>query len=96
LSLLKRTAILVNTARGEILDEKFLIKMLKNRKIFSAGFDVYENEPNLNKSLYNLKNVILLPHIGSATFETRNKMAELAAKNVINVLNGKKALTPVR
>ncbi|MFZ1290228.1 MAG: D-glycerate dehydrogenase [Melioribacteraceae bacterium] len=96
LSLLKRSAILVNTARGEILDEKFLIKMLKNRKIFSAGFDVYENEPNLNKSLYNLKNVILLPHIGSATFETRNKMAELAAKNVINVLNGKKALTPVR
>ncbi len=95
LDLLKPTAILVNTARGEIVDEKYLIHLLKNKKIFSAGFDVYENEPNLNKSLFKLKNVVLLPHIGSATFETRNNMAELAAKNIINVLNGKKALTPV-
>lgn len=95
LDLLKSTAIVVNTARGEIIDEKYLIYLLKNKKIFSAGFDVYENEPNLNPSLYKLKNVVLLPHIGSATFETRNKMAELAANNIINVLNGKKALTPV-
>ncbi|MBK7106186.1 MAG: D-glycerate dehydrogenase [Ignavibacteriae bacterium] len=95
LDLLKPTAILVNTARGEIVEEKYLIHLLKNKKIFSAGFDVYENEPNLNKSLFKLKNVVLLPHIGSATFETRNNMAELAAKNIINVLNGKKALTPV-
>lgn len=95
LGLLKSTAILVNTARGEIVDEKFLIKLLKQNKIFSAGFDVYENEPNYNEELLKLKNVVLLPHIGSATFETRNKMAELAAKNVINVLKGKKAITAV-
>lgn len=95
LNLMKETAILVNTARGEILDEKELIKMLKARRIFAAGFDVYENEPLLNKELLKLKNVVLLPHIGSATFEARTKMAELCAKNLINVLKGKKPLTPV-
>lgn len=95
LELLKSTAILVNTARGEIIDEKYLIKMLKQKRIFAAGFDVYENEPNYNEKLLKLKNVVLLPHIGSATFETRDKMAELAAKNVINVLRGKKPITPV-
>lgn len=95
LDMLKPTAILVNTARGEIVDEKYLIKLLKSKKIFSAGFDVYENEPKLNKELFKLKNTVLLPHIGSATFETRNKMAELAAKNILNVLNGKDALTPI-
>ncbi len=95
LNLLKKTAVVVNTARGEILDEDYLIKMLKSNKIFAAGFDVYRNEPKINPELKNLNNVVLLPHIGSATFDTRNKMAELAAKNVINVLKGKKALTPV-
>lgn len=95
LELLKTNAILVNTARGEILDEKYLVKMLKKKRIYSAGFDVYENEPKINPELLKLKNVILLPHIGSATIETRSKMAELAAQNVINVLLGKKALTPV-
>ena len=95
LELLKSTAILVNTARGEIIDEKHLIKMLKQKRIFAAGFDVYENEPDYNEKLLKLKNVVLLPHIGSATFETRDKMAELAAKNVINVLRGKKPITPV-
>lgn len=95
LDLLKPMAIIVNTARGEIIDEKYLIKLLKQNKIFSAGFDVYEDEPNYNKELLKLKNAVLLPHIGSATFETRDKMAELAAKNVINVLRGKKPITPV-
>ncbi|MCU7498113.1 MAG: D-glycerate dehydrogenase [Ignavibacteria bacterium] len=95
LHLMKETAILINTARGEILDEKELIKMLKSRRIFAAGFDVYENEPLLNKELLKLKNVVLLPHIGSATFEARTKMAELCAKNLINVLKGRKPLTPV-
>lgn len=95
LSLLKKSAIFINTARGEIVDEKFLIDMLKENKIFSAGFDVFENEPKLNPEFYKLKNVILLPHIGSATVEARNKMSLLAAKNVINVLSGKAALTPV-
>ena len=95
LALLKRSAILINTARGEIIDEKELIKLLRMKRIKCAGFDVYENEPDINSDLYKLDNVVLLPHIGSATEEARNKMAELAAKNVIKVLAGKKALTPV-
>ena len=95
LSLLKRSAVLVNTSRGEVIDEKELIKILKQKKIFSAGFDVYENEPAINPELLKLDNVILLPHIGSATDEARSAMAILAAKNVSNVLKGKKALTPV-
>ncbi|RKY94789.1 MAG: D-glycerate dehydrogenase [Ignavibacteriae bacterium] len=95
LSLIKPTSILVNTARGEIIDESFLIKMLKKNKIRSAGFDVYENEPAISKELLKLNNVVLLPHIGSATEEARNGMAELAARNVINVLQGKEPITPV-
>jgi glyoxylate reductase len=95
LHLLKKSAIVINTARGEIIDEKFLLSMLKQNKIASAGFDVYENEPKLREKFYELDNVVLLPHIGSATIEARNNMSLLAAKNVIAVLNGKKALTPV-
>lgn len=95
LSQLKPSAILINTARGEIIDEKFLIKMLKEKKITSAGFDVYQNEPDLNKDYYKLKNVVLLPHIGSATIDARNNMSLLAAQNVIRVLSGKPPLTPV-
>ena len=95
LSLLKKSAIIVNTARGEIVDEKELIKTLRQKKILSAGFDVYENEPAINPELLKLDNVVLLPHIGSATVEARSAMAILAAKNVINVLSGKKPLTPV-
>jgi glyoxylate reductase len=95
LSLLKKSAVLVNTSRGEIVDEKELIKILKQRKIFSAGFDVYENEPHINPELLKLNNVVLLPHIGSATEETRTEMAILAVKNVINVLKGEKTLTPI-
>lgn len=95
LDLLKPSSILINTARGEILDESYLIKMLKQNKITAAGFDVYQNEPNLNKEFYKLKNVILLPHIGSATVEARDKMSILAAKNVIAVLSGKRAITSV-
>ena len=95
MKLLKPTAILINTARGEIVDEKELIKILRSNKIFAAGFDVYENEPNINPELLKLKNVVLLPHVGSGTFEARNKMAELAAQNVIAVLSGRKPITPV-
>ena len=68
---------------------------LKQKKIFAAGFDVYENEPNINPDLRTLENVFLLPHIGSATVETRAAMALLAANNIINVLNGKEPITPV-
>jgi glyoxylate reductase len=92
---MKPKALFVNTARGEVVDEKFLIRMLKKKEIFGAGFDVYEGEPVVNKELFKLKNVVLLPHLGSANEETRDKMAELAAKNIIRVLKGKKPLTPV-
>ncbi len=95
LELLKSSAILINTARGEIVDEKQLIKMLRSKKIFAAGFDVYENEPNVNPELLKLKNVVLLPHIGSATAEARNAMSLLAAKNVDAVLSGKSPINPV-
>jgi glyoxylate reductase len=95
LSLMKKNSVLINTARGEVIDEKYLITLLKKQKIFAAGFDVYENEPNINPELLKLDNVVLLPHIGSATHEARNAMSLLAAKNVISVLSGKKPLTPV-
>lgn len=96
LDLLKTSAVLVNTSRGEIVEEKYLIEMLKKNRIFAAGFDVYEGEPSINKELLKLKNVCLLPHIGSATIEARTKMAELCALNVINVLNNRPAITPVK
>ena len=95
LSLMKKTSILINTARGEIIDEKVLIKLLKQKKIGGAGFDVFENEPNINPELLKLNNVVALPHIGSATVEARTNMALLAAENIIAVLSGKKAITPV-
>jgi len=96
LGLLKTTAILINTARGEIVDESELINLLEKKKIFAAGFDVYENEPAVNPKLAGLKNTVLLPHLGSGTIEARNRMAELAAKNIIAVLSQKEAITPVR
>ncbi len=95
LMLLKKSAIIINTSRGEIIDEEEFIKILNQRKIYAAGFDVYENEPDINRRLFKLNNVVLLPHIGSATVEARTGMAILAAKNVIAVLSGKKAITPV-
>jgi glyoxylate reductase len=95
LSLLKHSAILVNTARGEIIDEKELIRILKQKKIRWAGLDVFENEPNLNPEFFKLNNVVVLPHIGSATEEARTEMALLAARNVIAVLSGKKPVSPV-
>lgn len=95
LGLLKKSSILINTARGEIVDEKILIRMLREKKIFSAGLDVYDNEPAINKEFFELKNVVLLPHIGSGTVEARDKMSLLVAKNVIAVLSGKKPVTPV-
>jgi glyoxylate reductase len=95
LELMKKEAILINTARGEVLDENHLIQMLKVNRIFAAGFDVYHNEPKINQELLKLNNVVLLPHIGSATIEARNRMSILVAKNVIAVLSGKKPLTQV-
>lgn len=90
LKLMKPDSIIVNTARGEIIDEDALISSLKNRKIAGAGLDVYVNEPKINKALMRLDNVVLAPHLGSATVETRAKMSELAAANVIAVYKGER------
>jgi glyoxylate reductase len=95
LHMMKPNAVFVNTARGEIVDEKELIRMLQQKKIFAAGFDVYEGEPLVNPDLLKLNNVILLPHLGSGTVEARNRMALVAAGNVIAVLKGRKPLTQV-
>lgn len=95
LKLMKPSAVLINTSRGAVVDEKALIEFLQQGKIAAAGLDVYENELEVPYALKELDNVILLPHIGSATVETRNNMAVLVAKNVLAVLEGKKPLTPV-
>ena len=90
LASMKETAVLVNTSRGPVIDEKALIHALDNNQIFGAGLDVYEQEPKIPKRLKQLDNVVILPHIGSATKETRSKMAEIAAENMIQGLNGEK------
>ncbi|MDP3770209.1 MAG: D-glycerate dehydrogenase [Candidatus Sungbacteria bacterium] len=89
LSLMKKTAYLINTSRGPIVDEAALVEALRNNVISGAALDVYENEPALAPGLAELENVILTPHIASATEETRAAMSELAAKNIIEVLEGR-------
>ena len=95
LNLLKKSAVLVNTSRGSIIDEDALVNVLQKKKIFSTGLDVYEHEPKIHPGLLKLENVVLAPHIGSATVEARTSMAMLAAKNVASVLKGNKPITPV-
>lgn len=95
LAQMKKTAYLVNTARGPIVDEAALAHALREGHIAGAGLDVYENEPDVHPLLRTLDNAVLIPHLGSATVETRNAMAELAARNVIAVLSGEPALTPI-
>ena len=92
LNLMKRSAILINTARGAIIDEEALIDVLKEKKIGGAGLDVFTREPiNAKKNpLVKLENVVLVPHIGSATYEARIKMALIAAKNLVMALRGQK------
>jgi glyoxylate reductase len=96
LGLMQPTAVLVNASRGPVVDEGALADALENERIFAAGLDVYEEEPNVHPKLLELENVVLAPHIGSASIETRNKMAELAAENVRAVLSGEEPKTPVR
>ncbi len=87
---MKKTCFLINTARGKIINEKDLIFALKNKIIAGAALDVFEKEPIPKTSpLLRMNNVILLPHIGSASIETRNKMSKIAAENIINVLEGR-------
>jgi glyoxylate reductase len=92
---MKDTAYLVNSARGPIVDEAALVDALRSGQIAGAGLDVYENEPDVHPGLLELDNVVLLPHLGSATIETRTAMGVLAAKNAIAVLTGERPPTPV-
>ena len=87
---MKKTACLINTARGPIVDEKALVKALKNKQIAGAALDVFEKEPKLARGLNKLNNVVLTPHIASASVETRRKMAVIAAQNIIDALENKK------
>lgn len=87
--LMQPHAVLVNIARGSVIDEQALIQALKERKIFAAGLDVYEKEPLQDSELFQLDNVVTLPHVGSATAETRKKMAELAYRNLVDALEGR-------
>ena len=95
LGLMKPTATLVNTARGAVIDEAALVDALRGRTIAAAGLDVFENEPEVHPGLLELENAVLVPHIGSATVETRAAMAELAAKNAIAIATGEPPPTPV-
>jgi len=91
LELMKPSAYLINTARGEVVDEKHLIGMLKAGRIRGAALDVFQGEPlNVNLEWYGLKNVVLAPHIGSASLETRTEMAVMAAQAIMDVLEGKR------
>lgn len=96
MNLIKKGSVFVNTARGEVIDETHLIKMIKKKHFLGVGLDVYENEPNIREEFYDITGVVLLPHIGSATVDARKELSVLAAKNVVNVLSGKKPLTPVK
>jgi glyoxylate reductase len=95
LARMKRTAILVNTARGPVVDEEALAWALSERLIAAAALDVYEREPIVHEALLGLENVVLAPHLGSATRETRTAMIDLAVRNAIEVVHGRPALTPV-
>jgi glyoxylate reductase len=88
LSLLKKSAFVINTARGPVIDEQVLYEKLKNKEIAGAALDVYENEPQLTPGLKDLNNVVLTPHIGSASHETRSRMAQMVARDIIQALEG--------
>jgi D-3-phosphoglycerate dehydrogenase len=88
LKLMKKTAVLINASRGPVVDEKALLKALQEKQIWAAGLDVFENEPQIEPGLLELDNVVVVPHIASATTETRIKMGKIAIDNIVKVLNG--------
>ena len=92
---MKPEAVLINTSRGPVVDEAALADALSKGRIFAAGLDVYEKEPEVHPKLLELENVVLAPHIGSASVETRDRMAVLAAENIVAVLSGEEPKTPV-
>ncbi|MCH7623832.1 MAG: D-glycerate dehydrogenase, partial [Nitrospinae bacterium] len=89
-AMMKKTACLIHTARGKVVDDRALVDALKAGELAGAALDVYENEPELTDGMTELNNLILLPHIGSASTDTRNRMALLVADNVLDALAGKK------
>jgi D-3-phosphoglycerate dehydrogenase len=93
---MKKTAILINTSRGPVVDERALVEALKAKKIVGAGIDVYEREPQLTPGLADLPNVVMTPHTASATYEARSAMSRIAAENIIAVLEGKQPPNPVK
>ncbi len=93
--LMKSTAVFVNAARGKVVDDKALLEAVRNNEIAAAALDVYENEPEIVKGFLNEKNILVLPHIGSASYETRDRMAVLVANNVLDALDGKKPRSAV-
>lgn len=92
---MKPTAFLVNVARGAVVDERALVEALREGEIAGAGLDVYVDEPHVPAGLMEMDNVVVLPHIGSASVETRDEMARLAAENCLAVLGGRRPPTPV-
>ena len=95
INLIKNQAMLINVSRGPVVEEKALAQALEKGDLWGAGLDVYENEPKIEERLLSLDNVVLLPHIGSASYETRLKMSMMAAKNLVQVLSRKKPINPV-
>lgn len=95
LTRMKRTAYLINTSRGPVVDEAALAWALTERLIAGAALDVYEKEPEIHPGLMSLENVLLIPHLASATTETRTAMADLAVSNVIAILNAQSPITPI-
>jgi lactate dehydrogenase-like 2-hydroxyacid dehydrogenase len=90
LRMMKPTAILVNTSRGPVVDEPALAEALEQRVIAGAGIDVFENEPRVNPLLLKLENVVLAPHIASASVDTRRKMSMMAAENAVAAIEGRR------
>ena len=87
---MKRSAILINTARGSIVDEQALVRALLKGEIAAAGLDVFENEPAIEPELLQMENVLLLPHIASASLQTRSEMAKVAANNLLAHVRGER------
>lgn len=96
LRLMRPTAFLINTARGPVVDEAALVAALRTGRIAGAGLDVYEKEPVMHPALADLSNVVLLPHLGSATEATRVRMGRMCLENIAAVLEGRPAPNEVR
>ena len=89
-ALMKKTAFIINTARGAIIDEAAMVRALKTRKIAGAGLDVFEFEPKVHAELKKMKNVVIVPHLGSATIEVREEMANIVVDNIAALIEGRR------